>query len=63
MATTDGPFYMRFDREPNKEYYPEDMEYKIGGSKTLRDGHQLTIMAYGRIIRQLKGLTPVMYKS
>jgi len=50
MVDTDGPFYMRFGREPNAEYYPEDMEFRIGGSKTLRYGDRLTIMAYGRMV-------------
>ena len=50
MYETDGPFYMRFGREPNQEYYEEDMEFALGGSKKLRDGERLTIMACGRMV-------------
>lgn len=50
MYETDGPFYMRFGREPNQEYYTEDMEFELGGSKKLRDGDKLTIMACGRMV-------------
>lgn len=50
MAQTDGPFYMRFGREPNQEYYAEDTAFGLGGSHTLRDGGQLTVMACGRMV-------------
>lgn len=50
MYETDGPFYMRFGREPNQEYYPEDIEFELGKSKRLRDGDRLTIMACGRMV-------------
>ena len=50
MVDTDGPFYMRFGREANEEYYEEDIEVTIGGSKMLRDGDRLTIMACGRMV-------------
>ena len=50
MAETDGPFYMRFGREVNQEYYPEDMEFTLGGSRVLRDGDRLTVMACGRMV-------------
>jgi len=50
MAETDGPFYMRFGREINQEYYPENMEFTLGGSRLLRDGDRLTVMACGRMV-------------
>ncbi|MGI6123694.1 MAG: transketolase family protein [Acetivibrionales bacterium] len=50
MAETDGPFYMRFGREPNQELYDENAQFAIGGSHMLRDGKQLTIIACGRMV-------------
>ncbi len=50
MTETYGPFYMRFGREPNRELYDENEEFYIGGSKTLREGNQLTIVACGRMV-------------
>lgn len=51
MADTSGPFYMRFGREPNEEFYDETEQFIIGGSKTLREGDSLTIMACGRMVQ------------
>lgn len=50
MAETDGPFYMRFGREPNQELYDENDQFAVGGSHMLRDGNQLTIIACGRMV-------------
>ena len=50
MAKTDGPFYMRFGREANTEYYSEDTEFPLGESKVLREGNQLTVIACGRMV-------------
>lgn len=49
MAKVSGPFYMRFGREKNREYYSEDVEFPLGGSKCLQDGNMVTIMACGRM--------------
>lgn len=50
MTEIDGPFYMRFGREVNQEYYPEDIKVILGGSRVLREGNRLTVMACGRMV-------------
>lgn len=50
MVDTPGPFYMRFGREPNVELYDETEQFPLGGSKTLREGSDLAIMACGRMV-------------
>lgn len=50
MAETNGPFYMRFGREANRELYPDHTEFTLGGSKLLKEGNRLTIMACGRMV-------------
>lgn len=50
MADTYGPFYMRFGREPHMELYPEGEAFSLGGSKELRSGADVTLMAYGRMV-------------
>lgn len=52
MGDTYGPFYMRFGKNPNKELYNETEEFRIGGSKRLREGKDITIMACGRMVER-----------
>lgn len=52
MVNTYGPFYMRFGRDPNVELYEEKDEFIIGGSRRLREGTDITIMAYGRMVEK-----------
>lgn len=50
-----GPFYMRFGKNPCEELYEEGEKYRIGGSRRLREGKDLVIMACGRMVyRALK---------
>lgn len=50
MAETYGPFYIRFGREPSPEWYAPEEEFPLGGSKCLRQGSDITLMAYGRMV-------------
>jgi transketolase len=52
MGNTYGPFYMRFGKNPNNELYEETEEFKIGKSKRLREGNDITIMACGRMVER-----------
>jgi len=49
-AQTDGPVYLRFGKEPAQEFYPDDEEFPIGGSKQLRDGSAAAIIACGGML-------------
>lgn len=50
MASTAGPFYMRFGREPATEFYTEKDAFFTGGSQQLADGNDLAILACGRMV-------------
>ena len=50
IAETYGPFYMRFGKNPIEELYDSSDVFEIGGSKRLRDGKDITIMAHGRMV-------------
>ena len=50
MAETPGPFYMRFGREPNPEFYTEEDCFPLGGSRLLREGKDISLLACGRMV-------------
>ncbi len=50
MADTPGTFYIRFGRDPNQEYYPEDVKVSLGGSAQLTEGDDAAILAHGRMV-------------
>lgn len=47
---TDGPIFLRTSRTPVPNVHPEDYEFRIGQAATLRDGHDLTIIANGIMV-------------
>ena len=47
MAAHYGPCYMRLGKDPAPELYCEGEKFPIGGSKVLREGKDLTIIACG----------------
>jgi transketolase len=49
-AALDGPVYLRFGKNPAEEFYAEDEEFPLGGSKQLRDGRDATIIACGSML-------------
>jgi transketolase len=49
-AATDGPVYLRLGKDPAEEFYPDDEEFPLGGSKQLRDGKVATIIACGGML-------------
>lgn len=63
MAETDGPFYMRFGREANREYYPEETEFPLGKSKVLREGNEWTVMACGRMVEFAVSAADILEKE
>lgn len=50
MAAYNGPSYMRLGKDPAPELYEEGEQFPIGGSKLLRDGKDLTIIACGSMV-------------
>ncbi len=51
MVYTQGPVYMRFGREPADESYSAGEKFPIGGSKLLRKGNDLTLIACGNMVK------------
>jgi transketolase len=49
---TPGPVFVRLMRDPLFEFYTEGETFKIGGSKILRKGKDITIASYGDIAFQ-----------
>lgn len=45
-----GPFYMRFGKNPIEDIYSNDAKFEIGGSVRLKEGNDITIMSYGRMV-------------
>lgn len=50
MAAWNGPSYMRLGKDAAPELYSEGERFPIGGSKTLREGKDLTIIACGNMV-------------
>jgi transketolase len=49
-ARYDGPMYIRVGRDPVPQFVPEDYEFQLGRSLTLRQGGDVTLMAYGDLL-------------
>ncbi len=49
-AEYEGPMYIRVGRDPVPQYLPDDYQFQLGKSLTLRDGNDLTIMTYGELV-------------
>lgn len=49
---TPGPVFTRLMRDPLFELYPEGEEFPLGGSKRLRSGNDVTLVAYGDMVFQ-----------
>jgi transketolase len=45
-----GPMYIRISREPSPRYIPDNYTFQLGKSSLLRQGTDITIMAYGELI-------------
>jgi len=49
-ARYDGPMYIRVGRDPAPQFVPDDYEFQLGRSLTLRPGSDVTLMAYGDLV-------------
>jgi transketolase len=45
-----GPMYIRVGRDPVPQFVPEGYEFELGRSLTLREGTDLTLIAYGDLM-------------
>ena len=45
-----GPVYLRLGRDAAEEFYGENDGFSIGGSKTLKEGGEIAIMACGNMV-------------
>jgi transketolase len=51
-AAYDGPVYLSFTRDPVPLLYTEDFPFEIGKAVTVRDGHDVTIIAMRDLVAQ-----------
>lgn len=49
---TPGPVFTRLMRDPLFDVYADDEEFELGGSKTLAEGQDVTVVAYGDMVFQ-----------
>ena len=49
-AVYTGPMYVRVARDPVPRYLPENYEFQLGKSLTLKEGNDLTLMTYGELV-------------
>ena len=49
-ACYDGPMYIRVGRDPVPQFVPDDYEFQLGHSLTLRSGGDVTLMTYGDLV-------------
>jgi transketolase len=47
----DGPIYFRVGRGREPEVYATPPDWKVGGSHTLREGHDTTVFAIGNLVK------------
>lgn len=52
IAETPGPCYIRMGKDPEPELYAADEPFPVGGSKQLRDGKDVTLVACGNMVRR-----------
>lgn len=49
-AYAGGPVYLRLGRDKMEEHYEDGEKFEIGGSKMLKEGEDVAIMAYGNMV-------------
>ncbi len=51
-ANYNGPVYLRIGRDPVPQFVPDDYQFQLGKSITLRDGNDVTLMTYGDLLEE-----------
>lgn len=63
IADYPGPCYIRMGKDPEPELYDADEAFPIGGSKQLRDGKDLTIVASGNMVWRAMEAAKILEKE
>jgi transketolase len=48
-----GPMYMGIGRDPSRQFVPDDYEFQLGKSITIRAGGDLTLISYGDLMENV----------
>ncbi|MDW7680358.1 MAG: transketolase C-terminal domain-containing protein [bacterium] len=48
-----GPVYMRIGRDSVPQFVPDDYQFQLGKSITLREGNDVTLMSYGDLVDEV----------
>ena len=48
----DGPVYMRIGRDAVPQFVPDNYQFQLGKSLTLRNGDDVTLMTYGDLVEE-----------
>lgn len=59
----EGPVYLRLGTNGEAEIYDTDYTYEIGKGITLRDGHDVTIIGTGSILKDALGIADALSES
>ena len=62
-ATYDGPMYIRIGRDPRPTMMPEGYQFQLGKSVTLKDGNDVTLMAYGDLVEDTLNAAALLEKQ
>lgn len=60
---TPGPVFIRLMRDPLFDIYSKKDTFKLGGSKTIRRGKDITVVTYGDIVFQALGAADELEKE
>jgi len=59
----DSPLYLRIGRDPITSFLPEDYQFKLGKSYTLREGKDLTIISAGYLMQEVMEVASLLSKE
>lgn len=62
-AETEGPIYLRLSRAEMKDIYSADTKFEWGGSHTLREGKDCTLLAHGYMVHKALEAAEVLQKE
>jgi transketolase len=51
-ANYNGPIYMRIGRDPVPQFVPDDYQFQLGKSVTLKNGNDVTLITYGDLVEE-----------
>jgi transketolase len=60
LAQYEGPAYLRLNRNPLPDIYPQDREFKIGEPCVLREGSDMAVFAHGIMVSRALDAAEIM---